>query len=58
MLSVNGCTITGNSASNEGGGISIDQDGVVYLKNTSLGANTSANIFGSYIDQGGNTFYP
>jgi hypothetical protein len=30
----------------------------VYLKNSTLGANTPDNIFGSYIDQGGNTFYP
>ena len=58
MISVDGCTITSNAASEGGGIANFQPGGVVYLKNSTLGANTPDNIFGSYIDLGGNTFYP
>jgi predicted outer membrane repeat protein len=59
-LTITGSAITGNTAGSEGGGIFNYNPGgssVVYLSNSTLGDNTPDNIFGDYIDQGGNTFY-
>jgi len=41
------------------GGLGVDDDpfSVVSLRNTTVGGNTPDNIYGSYNDLGGNTFY-
>jgi hypothetical protein len=55
-LRVSGSTITNNTASDAGGGI-FNDGGLVYLLNSTLGANKPDNIFGPYTDLGGNTFF-
>jgi hypothetical protein len=57
-LTVSGCTLSGNSAGSQGGGIweSNFAGQTLTLSNSVFTVNTPDNIFGSYTDGGGNTF--
>ena len=52
-LTVSGCTLTGNTADAGGG---IYNAGTLTVSNSSFSSNTPDNIFGPYIDGGGNSF--
>ncbi len=55
-LSVTGCVFTGNSAGGEGGGVYLDAGSVATIKRSMFFDNTPDNIFGMFVDAGGNSF--
>jgi hypothetical protein len=53
---INGCTITNNSAYAGGGIYNYNDSAFVTVSNTTFSGNSGGNIYGRYIDGGGNTF--
>jgi len=60
VLSLNASTVSGNSATEQGGGIWIvaGYSGTVTITGCTFTANRPDNIFGPWIDGGGNSFLP
>jgi predicted outer membrane repeat protein len=57
MLTVSGCTVSGNNASTHGGGIyNAGTLGALTVSNSIFSFNPPENIYGPYTDGGGNTF--
>jgi hypothetical protein len=56
-MAMTGCTVTGNTAGRRGGGIYNNRffGATVELTNTTVADNGPNNVFGGYLDRGGNT---
>jgi hypothetical protein len=52
---INGCTITNNSAYAGGGIYNYNDSAFLTVSNTTFSGNSGGDIYGSYIDGGGNT---
>ena len=49
------CEVTNNTSNNAGGGLNIDGNCTVNITNTNVCANNPDQIYGNWIDNGGNT---